>query len=57
MMDDFEAAELETGETRIFVRWSGSGSPILLLHGFPQTPFNVAQRRAAASPQFHGRLR
>jgi haloacetate dehalogenase len=37
MMDDFEAAEVQTGETRIFVRWFGSGSPILLLHGFPQT--------------------
>jgi haloacetate dehalogenase len=37
MMDDFETAEIETGETRIFARWSGSGSPILLLHGFPQT--------------------
>jgi haloacetate dehalogenase len=37
MMDDFETAEVETGETSISVRWSGSGSPILLLHGFPQT--------------------
>ena len=37
MMDDFKAVEVETGETRIFVRWSGSGPPILLLHGFPQT--------------------
>ncbi len=37
MMDDFETAEVETGETSIFVRLSGSGSPILLLHGFPQT--------------------
>jgi haloacetate dehalogenase len=37
MMDDFEADEIDTGETSIFVRWSGSGSPILLLHGFPQT--------------------
>ena len=36
-MDDFEAADVETGETRIFVRRSGSGSPLLLLHGFPQT--------------------
>src|SRR3982750_4763135 len=36
-MDGFEAAEVETGETSIFVRRSGSGSPILLLHGFPQT--------------------
>src|SRR2546426_10103621 len=37
MMDDFETAEIQTGETSIFARWSGSGSPILLLHGFPQT--------------------
>jgi haloacetate dehalogenase len=37
MLDGFETAEVETGETSIFVRWSGSGSPILLLHGFPQT--------------------
>jgi pimeloyl-ACP methyl ester carboxylesterase len=37
MMDKFETAEIQTGETSIFVRWSGSGLPILLLHGFPQT--------------------
>ena len=37
MLEGFETAEVETGETSIFVRWSGSGSPILLLHGFPQT--------------------
>jgi haloacetate dehalogenase len=37
MLDEFETAEIETGETSIFVRWSGSGSPVLLLHGFPQT--------------------
>src|SRR5262249_59810326 len=36
-MDDFETAAVETGETSIFVRWAGSGSPILLLHGFPET--------------------
>ena len=36
-MDDFESAEIQTGETTIFVRFSGSGPPILLLHGFPQT--------------------
>jgi haloacetate dehalogenase len=37
MLDDFESAEIDTGESRIFVRWSGTGAPILLLHGFPQT--------------------
>src|SRR3989442_5228612 len=37
MMDDFAAAEIQTGETIIFVRSYGSGPPILLLHGLPQT--------------------
>jgi haloacetate dehalogenase len=37
MLKAFEAAEIETGETSIFVRWRGSGPPVLLLHGFPQT--------------------
>ena len=37
MWDDFDTAEIQTGETGIFVRWFGSGSPVLLLHGFPQT--------------------
>lgn len=37
MMDDFKADHVETGETSIFMRWSGTGAPILLLHGFPQT--------------------
>ena len=37
MFDDFETAEIDTGETTIFLRRSGSGPPLLLLHGFPQT--------------------
>jgi haloacetate dehalogenase len=36
-IDSFAAAELESGETTIFVRYFGSGPPVLLLHGFPQT--------------------
>jgi haloacetate dehalogenase len=36
-LDGFESAEIDTGETTLFVRWAGSGRPILLLHGFPQT--------------------
>jgi haloacetate dehalogenase len=37
MWHDFATAEIQTGETSIFVRWHGSGPPILVLHGFPQT--------------------
>ena len=37
MMNDFTTTEIQTDETTIFVRWGGSGPPILLLHGFPQT--------------------
>src|SRR5262245_3816095 len=37
MMDAFTATAIETGETTIFLRTHGSGPPILLLHGFPQT--------------------
>src|SRR5438309_11011544 len=36
-MRDFTAVHIETGDTSIFVRSSGSGPAILLLHGFPQT--------------------
>jgi haloacetate dehalogenase len=35
--DDFEATTVRTGETSIFLRRSGSGPGILMLHGFPQT--------------------
>jgi haloacetate dehalogenase len=34
---DFEALEVETGDSAIFVRRAGSGPAALLLHGFPQT--------------------
>jgi haloacetate dehalogenase len=37
MLEDFASAEIQTGETTIFVRSHGSGPPLLLLHGFPQT--------------------
>jgi haloacetate dehalogenase len=36
-MKMFAAAEIETGTTTIFARWGGSGPPLLLLHGFPET--------------------
>jgi haloacetate dehalogenase len=45
MMDGFATHEIQTGETSIFVRSSGSGAPLLLLHGFPQT--HLMWRRVA----------
>jgi len=35
--EDFEAIEVQAEETTIFLRRFGSGSAVLLLHGFPQT--------------------
>jgi len=35
--DDFQSGLIETRETQIFARWAGTGPPVLLLHGFPQT--------------------
>lgn len=37
LMEDFTAAEIDVGETTIFTRSQGSGPPLLLLHGFPET--------------------
>jgi haloacetate dehalogenase len=34
---DVTTTEIQTEETTIFVRATGSGPPILLLHGFPST--------------------
>ena len=44
-MDDLTTAEIQTGETSIFVRSAGAGPPLLLLHGFPQT--HLMWRRVA----------
>src|SRR5438093_1084718 len=44
-MDAFTSAKIQTGETTIFVRSCGSGPPLLLLHGFPQT--HLMWRRVA----------
>ncbi|WP_349263321.1 alpha/beta hydrolase [Steroidobacter sp.] len=37
MFEQFRSAYVEVNETRLFVRSKGSGKPLLLLHGFPQT--------------------
>jgi haloacetate dehalogenase len=36
-MHAFSTTKIDTGETEIFLRMHGSGPPLLLLHGFPQT--------------------
>lgn len=36
-MRDFEALAVDAGEATIMVRRGGSGAPVLMLHGFPQT--------------------
>src|SRR5882724_2073837 len=35
--EDFEPIEVQGDETSIFLRRSGAGPAVLLLHGFPQT--------------------
>jgi len=37
MFDGFEPVTVDVGETTIFARRGGSGEPVLLLHGFPET--------------------
>jgi len=49
-MPGFTNSIIETSETNIFVSRAGSGSPLLLLHGFPQTHLmwrKVASRLAS----------
>jgi haloacetate dehalogenase len=36
-LEELEAAVIDTQQARIYVRHGGSGPPLLLLHGFPQT--------------------
>ena len=35
--DDFASCDVQTGDTHICIRTGGSGPPLLLLHGFPET--------------------
>jgi haloacetate dehalogenase len=37
MFSEFETSMVDVGDTTIFIRRNGSGWPLLLLHGFPQT--------------------
>ena len=55
-MDDFETAEIETDETRIFVRRRIRAADPAAARLPADTP-DVARRRAAAGPRLYGRLR
>lgn len=37
LFDGFTASTIDVGETTIFIRRKGTGRPVLLLHGFPET--------------------
>lgn len=47
----FQVLDIETGETTIRVRTGGSGAPLVLLHGYPQT--HVMWHKVAARLQQH----
>ena len=60
-LDDFDAAEFDRGDARIFYRQRGNGPPLLLLHGYPQTHHAwhavapaLAQRYALVVPDLPG---
>jgi pimeloyl-ACP methyl ester carboxylesterase len=57
LFDGFDAANIDSGETHIFVRRGGSGPPVLLLHGFPEDARDVAGCRAGTGSTFHRCLR
>jgi haloacetate dehalogenase len=52
LFEGFETQSIESGAARIFVRRGGSGAPLLLLHGFPETHLmwrEIAPRLAATN--------
>jgi haloacetate dehalogenase len=51
-MGDFTADLIETGETTIFARRRGSGPPVLLLHGFPQSHLMWRDVAPRLAPRF-----
>lgn len=50
--DLFETVEIQAGEARIFLRRFGSGPPVLLLHGFPQTHLMWRDVAGLLAPRF-----
>jgi haloacetate dehalogenase len=52
-MEGFEPEFIETDSARIFVRSSGTGPPLLLLHGFPQTHLMWREIAPVLARHFH----
>jgi haloacetate dehalogenase len=52
MFEGFAHDRIDTGETVIDVRWGGTGPPLLLLHGFPQTKAMWARCAAGLTADF-----
>ena len=55
-LKDFEAVEVRSEETSIFLRRFGSGPAVLLLHGFPQTHLMWRDVAPVAGSPLHGDL-
>ena len=54
MFEGFEPVTVDVGDTTIFARKNGSGPPLLLLHGFPETHLmwhRVAPRLILGDPE------
>jgi haloacetate dehalogenase len=54
LFDTFDSMQVDVGEARIFARVGGSGSPLVLLHGFPET--HLMWRRVASVLARHHRV-
>jgi haloacetate dehalogenase len=52
MFEGFEITQVEVGEARLHVRQGGSGPPLLLLHGWPQTHMMWGQIAADLARDF-----
>lgn len=52
MFSGFEAKTLQVEDTSIFVRVGGTGPPLLLLHGFPETHLMWRDIAAELAPRF-----
>ena len=52
MFEGYRVSEIDTGEATIHVRHGGSGPPLLLLHGHPQTHVMWHRIAPALAEQF-----